>query len=141
MKIKSSQVHGISEDLMCGYKVFINLENGKIKSLIDADGIDLDMEIWGKDFDEIDYEWSDYIVIEKMKSGESFQMMADFIEEVSDEALKRRLIKALNRKKPFANFKNEIDSSSSRQSWFGFRDKRYIEYVKQELEAKNIVLE
>jgi hypothetical protein len=52
-----------------------------------------------------------------MESWEAFQIMEDFIEELTED-----LITILNRKSPFANFKAEIESSSSQQKWFDFRD-------------------
>ncbi len=53
--------------------------------------------------------------------------MEDFIEEIKDAKLKEYLMKILNGKSPIANFKAEIESSSYRQSWFDFRDKKYEE--------------
>lgn len=58
-----------------------------------------------------------------MKSRQAFQIMEDFIEGIPDENLNVNLIKILNRRSPFANFKMEIESSIYRQKWFDFKDK------------------
>jgi hypothetical protein len=55
--------------------------------------------------------------------------------------LKINLIEILDRKRPFANFKARIESSSYRQIWFDFKDKKYIEYVIKQLEINNIKIE
>ncbi|GBD89199.1 hypothetical protein BMS3Abin03_03149 [bacterium BMS3Abin03] len=47
--------------------------------------------------------------------------------------MKENLFKILNRRSPFANFKAEIDESDYRERWFEFRDKKYEEYVREEL--------
>ena len=63
--------------------------------------------------------------------------MESFAEEVDDKFLRTRLITALNDRKPFRNFKAIIDNSNYRQAWFAFKDKWYIEHVKDELERYN----
>ena len=60
--------------------------------------------------------------------------MEAFVETVKDKGLQRRLVQALERKKPFSNFKSIIDNSSVRQDWFEFRDKAYAEIAKDWLE-------
>ncbi len=50
--------------------------------------------------------------------------MEAFIETLNDKRFQTRLIQALERKRPFANFKSIIDSSDVRQNWFDFRDER-----------------
>ncbi|MBN1181101.1 MAG: hypothetical protein JXB49_02360 [Bacteroidales bacterium] len=51
------------------------------------------------------------------------------------------MIKILNRKSPFANFKAEIESSAYRKEWFAFRTKRHEEYVKEQLDIEDIEYE
>lgn len=46
-----------------------------------------------------------------------------------------RKINALNRSKPFRNFKWQIDNSGDyRQVWFDFKRRRYKEFVKKQIE-------
>lgn len=141
MKISGEQIHEISQDLQCGLKIFINRKTGKIKPVHHPNEVYSDSEIWEEELEKIENELTDYSVIEKMESWEAFQIMEDFIEKIKDEKSKEDLIKILNRKSPFANFKDEIESSTYRQNWFDFRDKKYEEYVKEQLRIEKIEIE
>ena len=60
--------------------------------------------------------------------------MEDFTEEVSNIRIKARLINALNKRKPFRHFNNEVDSNEKvRQQWFKFKAYKYEEWVKDKL--------
>jgi len=73
--------------------------------------------------------WKNCIDIEPLESYESFQIMESFVEQVPDLNLRQQLINALNRRKPFANFKNLIDYSAYRQDWFDYRQAKLEKYV------------
>ena len=60
--------------------------------------------------------------------------MENFIDEVDDKNLKRKLINALERRHPFANFKNTIENSDYRKEWFAFKQKELEKYVWQNIE-------
>ena len=47
--------------------------------------------------------------------------MEGFADKVPDGRLQQKLINALNKKRPFANFKYIIDNSVYRQDWFDYR--------------------
>ena len=73
--------------------------------------------------------WKNCIEIEPMESHESFKIMEYFIDEVTDNHLREKLIDALNRKKPFANFKYLVENSECRQQWFDFKQNQLEQYV------------
>ncbi len=57
--------------------------------------------------------------------------MEDFLETIEDKQLHELLINALNRPKPFRNFKLQIDNFGDyRQKWFDFKQMRYIQWVR-----------
>ena len=61
--------------------------------------------------------------------------MAGFADSVDDTRLQDKLINALNKSKPFRNFKWQIDNSGDyRQQWFDFKKIRYIQLVKEQIE-------
>jgi len=61
--------------------------------------------------------------------------MADFAEIVDDSILQNKLINALNRPKPFQNFKWQIDNSGEfRQRWFDFKNRCYISSIKTQID-------
>ncbi len=78
----------------------------------------------------------DYVEIEKPGTRHSFRIMTEFIDGLPDDLfLKNNLIRALNGKKPFRVFKNEIDHSGIyRQQWFDFKSLWLQELVKERME-------
>ena len=120
-------------------KCFYNKQTGEIKILLDFDNFDgADEELWEEEIKEIDEHWGDLVEFEKMSSRESFQLMVDFAESVDNPSLQDRLFIALNRTNPFRNFKCHIDNSGKyRQRWFNYKDLRYIEWVKEQLDDHN----
>ena len=141
MKFTTKQIHDISQDLLVGMKVYINKKAFEIKRILDYDDMIDDTGFWEEELEKIETEWTDYAVISKMESRESFQIMEDFVDEVENPRLKEDLIKILNRKSPFANFKYEVEGSAYRQAWFDFRDSKYEEYVKEQLELQGFEIE
>lgn len=141
MKLTQLQIREIAQDLQAGMKVFINRANLEIKAILDWDQMSGDTEFWDEELQLIEKEWTDYIIIEKMDSTEAFKIMEDFINEINDKKLRDDLMKILNRRSPFANFKSEVETSSYRQKWFDFRNKIYEEYVRQQLEFENMEFE
>jgi hypothetical protein len=75
-----------------------------------------------------------FLAIEQRPSSEAFEVMAAFARTLKDRQLKSRLVNALERKRPFANFKFIIDNSSVRQEWFKFKDEAYAEFAKEWIE-------
>jgi hypothetical protein len=140
MKLTSKQINEIAQDLETGMKVYLNKETLEFEAVLDWDDI-TDPEPWDEIIEKIENEWTDVIVFEKLNSKDGFQIMEDFLDEIEDQRLKEDLIKILNRKSPFANFKNEIESSDYRQMWFDFRTMKYEEYVKRQLDDENVEYE
>ena len=136
MKITSEKINEIAQELEAGMKVYLNRETLEIKPILDWEDIS-DNEIWEEEVEDIIKEWSSYLVISKMESREAFRVMEEFADSVDDEVFREGLIKILNRKSPFANFKAEVESSPYRQNWFDFRLKKYEEYVKEHLEIED----
>jgi hypothetical protein len=75
------------------------------------------------------YDWEKYIIFEPLESDESFKIMEQFAEQLSDNKLQNKLFNALNNRKPFANFKYLIDNSLYRQDWFDFKKRRLENHV------------
>ena len=141
MKLTSKQIIEIAQDLEAGMKIFINRENLEIRTILDWDDMYGDNGIWQEELEKIQYEWAEYVVIAKMESSEAFEIMEAFVDEVQDKRLQEDLVKILNRRSPFANFKAEVESSLYRQEWFDFRLNKYIDYVKDQLESERIEFE
>src|SRR6056297_1070258 len=95
-----------------------------------------------KQIQEIDENWDDYFEFEGFESHESFKIMEDFAEIVEDTKLRNNLINALNRPKPFRNFKWQIDNSGDyRQQWFDFKKMQYIQWIKEQIDLNKKVFD
>ncbi len=135
MKLSNKEIKEIAENLDCGMVCYINLRTNEIKSIIDPDDLYSEEEHWKEDLEEIEANWERYLKIDKMPSRDAFQIMEDFTDQVSNKAIRNRLIYALNRNKPFRNFKYEVDYNEEvRQEWFKFKAYKYEEWVKNYLE-------
>ncbi len=121
-----------------GLKIFINKKTYEIRSILDPGDRYVDPVVWEKSLKIIEKEWEEYSCLTKMDSWESFKVMEDFIDEINDEKLKNDLVKILNQKKPFANFKSEIEISLYQQKWADFCDLKYEEYVRSELVSEGL---
>jgi hypothetical protein len=76
-------------------------------------------------------EWENCLTFEPLESHESFQIMETFTNNLVDTRFQEKLANALNRRKPFANFKVIIDNSAYRQNWFDFKNQWMENHVKE----------
>jgi hypothetical protein len=141
MHITEEKIREIAENLDVGFRTFYHLKTGEIETMPDfnqPEWFGQDVEQWQDTLDKLDENWGDYFEFEKMTSHESFEVMVDFAETVDNKKLQDRLYRALNRSKPFRNFKWEMDNSGEyRQKWFDFKNQRLIEFVKDQVEQYN----
>ena len=138
MNLSDQQIIEIADNLDAGLNCYFNLKTGEIKTILNFDSWQgADEEPWEEEIDEIEENWPDYFQFEGMESHDSFRLMSDFIDTIDDQKLSNRLINALNKRKPFQNFKWEIDNSGEyRQHWFDYKKLRYIEWVKDQIDAR-----
>jgi len=128
-------VHDIAGFIDCGLNCFLNPETLELEYIHPN-------EFGGYDrFEEDDEEepvfkhnsWEKCITVEPRESHESFRIMEYFVDEVDDKQLKDKLVRALNNRHPFANFKTLVESSKYRQQWFDFKKKELEELVWDEI--------
>ena len=132
-------VRKTAEAIDCGSICFINpatLEMEDVpKSLLEERIFtENDEEEEDDEFDLQHKNWEKCISVEPPESHESFEIMENFVQEVDDKKLKKELINALERRHPFANFRNTIENSDYRKEWFAFKQKELEKYVWQNIE-------
>ena len=143
IKLNKDQIKDIAGELICGMNCYYNKKTKEIIKIPDIDSQigDID-EVWKRDLKRVEDNQSDFVDFEMMDSREGFVVMEDFTDSVDDQDLKDELISALNRPKPFSNFKWIVDNSGDyRQRWFDFRDKQYIEWVEDRIDRYNNTME
>jgi hypothetical protein len=136
----NEQINEIAGELDCGLRCFIHKEKGTVVSIPDElNNPGMDTDAWSEAMEEIDNEFDSYVEVEKMDSHESFRVMEDFVETITDVRLRDKLERALSRPKQFRNFKYEIDNSGPyREEWFAFKNQRLFEWVKDQIIAKGL---
>ena len=139
-------IHTVAENIDCGLVCFINPETLEVeeipKGMLDGfSDFSINRKFGDEDEDEdeqkfLHEDWETYITVEPRESGDSFKIMEKFVDEVNDKNLKSKLINALNNRKPFANFKNIVESSNYRKEWFAFKQRQLEIMVWDELQVE-----
>jgi len=131
IKLTDDQLSDIAQELEMGMECYVHKETGELKSLPEEM---IDEEEWEEVIDEIEKDAGNYIEIEKMDSNHSYKVMERFIDTVEDKQLADRLYNAINRSKPFHNFRYELDYSDEYlKKWYAFKSQAMIEWVKEQL--------
>lgn len=125
------QIKEIAEELCLGFKAYVHKQTGEYFFVpYPIKMQDMDTTPWEDDIEKLEENSFDYYHIPTMESRDSFQIMVDFTEELTDATLKNKLIQALNKRKPFREFKFVIDNSGDdRDKWFDFKNNREMEWV------------
>ena len=133
-------VSNIADSLSAGLVCFVNMDTLEVEA-IHIDFLTEDPEeyeaLTGETLDLADMKhlkWENCLTVDPLESHESFKIMEGFAEKMMDEKFQQKLIDALNRKRPFANFKWLIDNSDYRQDWFDYRQTWLEQYVYELLE-------
>lgn len=139
--LTDEEILEITTELELGLLVYFHKKTRKIVSLPDFEVHYFtveDEDLWpGKK--EVEGNEEEYIKFEPWDSDDSYRVRKDFACQLDDEDLKKRLLKALNNRKPFRNFGYEIDDSGPyRQQWFDYSRMRYLKNVRRQLNFANM---
>ncbi|AUD03797.1 UPF0158 family protein [Spirosoma pollinicola] len=133
------QINEIAEQLDCGFRAFWHKITGELIFIPDTRKFPYgDDGAFEEENEQLDANRDDYVEIEPMESRDSFRVMADFAETLTNKTVQDALFRALNKRGPFREFKYVIDNSGEyRQQWFNFKNQRYIDWVTQQVNAYN----
>ena len=155
MKLSKEQIKEAADYLESGFIVFYSLKNKELiivtqtqmeeaESVITSDDLDeeymkeLDNEFDFSTIKDIYENSDDYYEFDNLDLDESFKLMREFAENVTDKTLQMKLYNALERPKPFRNFKNVLEmSDSDLRMWFDFKLQGYIDHVKRQIKRFN----
>jgi len=135
MGVPKEKIKEIADILDTGFRIFIHKSTYEIVSFPDEEHSDYaEMDDRQEEIDKVESDPDSYAEVDKMSSRYSFQIMEDFAASLPENNTRARLFQALEGKKPFANFKIQIDRSGGyRDMWFAFRDERKLRWVEREL--------
>lgn len=129
-------INEIAQELDCGNDCYFNPKTKEIIAIPNYSIIsdeELFEEVFGPDVEKVNEQEADFIKLEVLQSFESFKIMERFVEQIDDQLFKAKLENALQRRKPFRNFKYLIDNSDFRQDWFDFKQNELEKRVENEL--------
>jgi hypothetical protein len=113
---------------------FLDTETGDI--LLNTEGID------EGDLPEDIEDNPRYRLIDPLASHESFQIMEDFVDSLGDTKEADKLRNALNRRKPFRQFKDTLhERTGLSDAWYAFEQKELARLAEKWCEANEIEAE
>lgn len=134
--IPENMVKEIAGLLDAGMICFYHLKTGELEYYPDPDKHPgFDEEVWEETIDKVEDD-ADYVRFEGMETHESFEIIEDFINEIAEKKIQQRFEEVIQHRKPFQQFKNLLlHYPDLRQQWFAYKENRYIENVKTQIEA------
>ena len=137
---KSTQniIKKIAQELDSGFNCYYNSKTDEIVAIPNFSQFfdDEDFkEAFSDSLEKVEKHKTDFLKIETLESFESFKIMELFVEQLPDENLKLELEKVLANKKPFQNFKHQVDRSDFRQNWFDFKQSELEKIVESKLNS------
>lgn len=133
-----NQIKEIADQIDCGFCCYYHKVTDEMLFIPNLDDFWEGEEFYADDLEKIQKDIKNFIKIDKPSSRENFEIMENFIEEVDNEKLKDELIKSLNKKKPFSQFKFTIDNAGIySQQWFDFKAKQLQQFVIDQLQTEN----
>ncbi|TKG90742.1 hypothetical protein EYV94_23040 [Puteibacter caeruleilacunae] len=127
-------VHYIADSLQAGEICYFNpdtLEVEEVPEKLVNDPYEFEM-VTGcglENWDLKNEEWERCIQVDPMHSSDSYKIMERFIDQIGDKRFQEKLTNAINRRKPFANFRYLIDDSDYLQDWYDYKQEQYELYV------------
>ena len=135
-------INEIAQELDCGNECYFNQKTKELICIPNADLMAMGdeeyyKEVFKDDLEKVKSQKKDLIKFEVLESFESYKIMEDFKNQINDNYFKEKLNEALNRRKPFQNFKYLIDHSEYREDWFEFKQKELEKIVLETIERYN----
>ncbi len=137
LQVDSQQINEVAGELDAGCRAFYHKPTGQLVFILDSSKFPIidweaeDLETLAK----IETDPQTYIEIEAMRSGDAYRVMVDFVEQLTNQRLQEKLLRALDKPKPFREFKYVIDNSGiHREEWFAFKNQQYVDWVRRQLD-------
>jgi hypothetical protein len=138
--ITPEKIKEIAQELDCGMKCFYHIATGEIESYPDElkGYAGFEEEFWKDTIKKVTKNYKQYISFEGMESHESFRLMETFIDNIEDRKTRTYFEEAIQRRKPFQQFKACLQEYDGlQQQWYQFKNEELIKWVQGQLEAYN----
>ena len=125
IKIDSENLINALEDHSDSFDYFLDLENGNVvslyKDLFEEEFEEDPVDLYGYNHEIVENNPDRFIFINPINSRESFKIMEDFVSDILNDLIKNTLNSALSKRKPFRNFKDELNNDFGRIGYMCFR--------------------
>lgn len=138
--LTEKEVGLISAHLLKGNVVFYQIDKKKIHHMPDdEDYFNYDLTEEEEDIlDEIEENPDNFAEFTKMEPAQEHQMMQDFIDrKVKEKVLAEDLVNALSKPKAATGFKFLIDDSKYKGEWYEYKNSKYLDWVKEQVDSFN----
>ena len=140
LSLTEKEVDLIATQLLKGNVCFYQVDKKKIHHLPDdEDYFNYDLTREEEDIlDEIDDNPDNYAEFTKMEPPQEHQMMQDFVDrKIKERALAEDLVNVLSKPKAVTGFKFLIEESKYKNEWLEFRNWKYQDWVKEQVDSFN----
>jgi len=126
------------EAVMDGWNQFLNSATGEIVSLPDADNCWIDRDDEDEERAE-EIEYSDkYVRLPNQYDIHEYHIMEDFAYATPNQKHQEKLLRVLRGKKPYRNFKDEINYLGIADTYYGYRLLSFCRMAKEWCEENEI---
>lgn len=140
LSLTEKEADHIAAQLLKGMICFYQIDKKKIHQMPDdEDYFNYDLTQEEEDIlDEIDEDPDNFAEFTKMEPPQEHQMMQDFIDrKIKEKNLAEELVNALSKPKAATGFKFLIDGSKYKNDWVEYRKGKYLDWVKEQVDAFN----
>ena len=145
-------INGIAQSINAGLVCYVNMQTMEMieiyKEMFDVydldfedkeeDEIDEVAKVLKNDLDKIE-SWDKKLEIEPLYSNESYKIMEYFIGDIIPKgSLQEKLYNAINRRKPFANFRYIVDDSEYLQDWYDYKQNYLEKHVWELMQSEGV---
>lgn len=126
-------IAGKLEQTVDHWEQYMNVTTGEFESLPDGMYIDADEEL----VERIEAS-TDYVRLPNQYDIHEYRIMEQFAESIPDKRKQKKLFQALNMKRPFRRFKDEINYHGLAEAYYAFRFLAFIEISREWCEDNGI---
>ena len=136
LKIDAEELIMDLESRNDGGTFFLDLHTSEVLPVIWEEGVCDENDEF---MERVETEPERYRRIEPLPSSVGYNVMADFVETVSDSNIARRLSDALRKRHPFRRFKDALlDYPELREEWFRFHKQEFTRLAGEWLKDEGI---
>ncbi|MBI4964051.1 MAG: hypothetical protein HY913_12300 [Desulfomonile tiedjei] len=114
---------------------YLDLQTGEIDYLLSEDYGDMEDDL----LEKVESDPERYVLIDRLPSHVGWEVMSDFVESLRPGKIRDRLARAIEGRSPFRRFKDVLfDYPDTRDAWFAFEKKGYMELARDWLKREGI---